>query len=239
MDNNKPQKTLSIPASIVIVGVLIAGAIYFSANNSPKNVPVNTQTNQSVSPAPISVDANTVKIAGDPVVGNKDAPVTIAYWYDYQCPYCKINETTTMPQIMKDYVDTGKVKIVFKDFQFLGADSQTLGKFSHAVWEVSPAKFYQWHKTIFENQGTENTGWATQDAITALTKKVLNAEDTAKVIQLVADKGGEYQKIMDADKSEGASLGVQGTPAFIIGKQFIAGAKPYTGMKALIDSVAQ
>ena len=141
-----------------------------------------------------------------------------------------------MPQIIKDYVDTGKVKIVFKDFQFLGPDSQALGQYSSAVWEVAPDKFYLWHKAVYDNQGQENSGWATEAKITSITTNVLGASDTGKVATLVKSKGDEYQKEMDADKAEGAALGISGTPGSIVGKQLVEGAQPYAVFRQAIEA---
>lgn len=141
-----------------------------------------------------------------------------------------------MPQLISEYVNTGKVKIVFKDYQFLGPDSQTLGQYSRAVWATTPDKFYQWHKAIFDNQGTEKTGWATQDKILSITTSVLGVSDTSKVAALVKSDGAEYQKEMDADKAEGSADGVTGTPAMIIGKQLVSGAVPYAQIKSAMDA---
>ena len=67
-----------------------------------------------------------------------------------------------MPQLKKDYIDTGKIRIVYKDLQFLGPDSTTLGQVSRAVWQLAPSKFADWHKAVYDNQGQEKTGWATK-----------------------------------------------------------------------------
>ncbi len=140
-----------------------------------------------------------------------------------------------MPQLVKDYADTGKVKIVFKDYQFLGADSQTLGLASRAVWDVAPNKFYQWHKMVYDNQGTENSGWATKEKILSITSSALGASNADKVMQLMTTNATSYQKEMDADKAEGMALGVNGTPAFVIGKQFVSGAQPYAQIQAAVE----
>lgn len=233
MEPEKSSKfTLSPSISIIIAGVIIAGAVVL-ASKQPVAQPVAATPQQ---PAAVAVDIAQVKTDGEAFIGKADAPVTIAYWYDYQCPFCQKNEEETMPQIIKNYVDTGKVKIVFKDYQFLGPDSQTLGKYSRAVWEVAPTKFYQWHKAIFDNQGRENTGWATQSVVTSLTTKVLGAGDTAKISALVTSKGDTYQKEMDADKAEGTAMGISGTPGAIIGKQLVSGAQPYAAFQAAIDA---
>lgn len=235
MGTESKQNNLSIPIAIVIAGALIAGVMFIGIKSN-RNTPT---TSVGAQPTAQTADISKVDTAGEPFIGKVNAPVTIAYWYDYQCPFCQRNEEQTMPQIIKEYVDTGKVKIVFKDFQFLGPDSQTLGQYSRAVWELAPDKFYEWHKAVYDNQGTENTGWATKEKINSITTSILGASDTAKVSQLVAINGAEYQKEMDADKAEGEAMGVNGTPGTIIGKQLISGAQPYAVFKQAIDVALQ
>ncbi len=233
MEHEQTQKefTLTTPVAIIVAGAIIAGAVVLTghAGTSP-------QAPAQQAPAQPAVNVNTVKTAGEPFIGSANAPVTIAYWYDYQCPFCKQNEETAMPQLVKEYVDTGKVRIVFKDFQFLGPDSQTLGQFSRAVWDVAPDKFYQWHKAVYDNQGTENTGWATNAKILSITTSVLGASDTARVSQLVAANGATYQKEMDADKAEATNFGINGTPGFVIGTQLVSGAVPYAQLQAAVQA---
>ncbi len=231
MEETKSTFTLSPSVSIIIAGVIIAGAVVFASKQPAPQVAANPQQ-----PAAVVVDVSKVKTDGEPFIGNANAPVTMAYWYDYQCPFCQRNEQEAMPQIVKEYVDTGKVKIVFKDYQFLGPDSQTLGQFSHAVWEAVPDKFYVWHKAVYDNQGTENTGWATHEKIMSITAGALGQDTANKVDQLVKAKGSAYQKIMDADKAEGTSMGISGTPASIIGKQLVSGAQPYASFQSAIEA---
>ena len=234
MENETKKCNLSPAVSILIAGVIVAGAVILSSRVG--GGAVAAQPTQQPAAAPIAADVRKVNTAGEPFIGNVNTPVTMAYWYDYQCPFCQRNEENAMPQLLKEYVDTGKVKIVFKDYEFLGPDSQTLGQYSRAVWEAVPGKFYQWHKAIFDNQGTENTGWASKDKILSITTTVLGAGDSAKVTQLVATKSAEYQKQMDADKTEGTAMGINGTPGAIIGKQLVSGAVPYAQYQTAIEA---
>lgn len=241
----KPN-SLSVPASIIIAGVIIAGAIYFSSTqrattvttaSAPQGQQPQAAAAQPQQPAAKPVDISKVNITGEPFVGNANAPVTVAEWYDYQCPFCKRFESDAVAQLMTDYVKTGKVKLVFKDFQFLGADSQTAGLASRAIWEVAPDKFYDWHNAMFEKQDSENSGWGSKADVLALAKSF--GIDTAKVDQLMTSKAAEYQKEMDADKAEGSGFGINGTPGTIIGKQLISGAQPYSAVKQLVDLALQ
>lgn len=229
----KLEKYLT-PLSVVLAGIVIGGAVLWGNAHPNPVTATNTQPGQ---PTAKAVDISKVSTNGNPYYGNQNAPITIAYWFDYQCPFCKRNEEEALPQIVKEYVDTGKAKIVFKDFEFLGADSQTLGQTGRAVWEVAPDKFYAWHKAVYDNSGTENTGWATAEKIRSITEDVLGSMDTDKVLALVKTKGAVYQKAMDADKVEGSQMGINGTPGTIIGKQLISGAVPYEQFKAAIEAV--
>jgi protein-disulfide isomerase len=229
MEPEKKQNDLAVPIAIVIAGALIGLGAYFSGGHAGTLPAAGTQPS-------VAVDASKVKTDGEPYIGNADAPVTIAYWFDYQCPFCKQNEEQSMPQIISDYVNTGKAKVIFKDFAFLGPDSQTLAQYARAVWEAAPSKFYDWHKAIFDAQGTENTGWATHDEIMKITTQALGASLAATVDNLVKTNGTEYQNEIDADKAEGASFGIQGTPAMVIGTQRVDGAVPYAQIKSAIDA---
>ena len=190
---------------------------------------------QSSSASTVPPDSAKVATAGEPFIGDDKAPVVMAYWYDYQCPFCRQNEESVLPRLIKDYVDTGKVKVVFKDFAFLGPDSQTAGYAARAVWETAPDKFYAWHKTMFDHQGEENSGWANRDKVIALTKTVAGI-DADKVEKLMTDNATDYQKVIDADSTEGASMGINGSPGVVIGTQLIVGAQSYDQFKSAIET---
>jgi protein-disulfide isomerase len=101
------------------------------------------------------VDIKDVDIGDDPYIGNKNAPVVMAFWSDYQCPFCKKTEVEVFPTLIEDYVETGKLKIVFLDFVFLGQDSVTASVFDHAVWELYPEYYFTWREKMFASQDAE------------------------------------------------------------------------------------
>lgn len=202
------------------------------AVNQPLAVaPSPTPTNPT---APTAVDVRNVNTKDEPILGQANAPVTIAYWRDFQCPFCQQFEQATLPAIIDQYVKSGKVKIIFKDFAFLGPDSTTVAVASRAVWEVAPAKWYEWQKMVFDKQGAENSGWGTKEKILALTKTI-SGINVSKVELLMTSKQAQYQQQMDADKTEGSSMGVSGTPGFITGTQLITGAESISTFQQAID----
>jgi protein-disulfide isomerase len=236
--SSRINANLYTPLAIVAAGIIVAGAIVGVnlGHSSDTSATAVTQPAAQAAAAAGTVNAAQVSATGNPTIGNSNAPLTIAYWFDYQCPFCKQDEATVIPQLVKDYVDTGKVKLVFKDFSFLGTDSNTLGHVARAVWQVDPTKFYAWHAAIYANQGEENTGWATTAEIQKITATVLSPSETAQVMQLATTNASKYQTAMDADKAEGEADGVQGTPALLIGTQMVAGAEPYASVKTAIDA---
>lgn len=228
-----------IPIAIIIAGAMISGSIVWTAHQAA------LQTAAAAAAAPVDAAAGgqppapaaniaDVNIKDSAYIGKADAPVVMAYWFDYQCPYCKQEEETVFPQLIKDYVDTGKLKIVFKDFAFLGPDSDAAGEIARAVWQVAPDKFRAWHQAMFDHQDQENAGWGSKDDILALTATIAGV-DVAKVKELLASKASAFNQAMQADANEGYSMGVGGTPSFLVGKQMLVGAQPYDKLKAAID----
>lgn len=228
---------LAVPISIVVAGALIAGAIYLS-NTRNAGAPQVVQQPK--------VNIKDVKIAGEPFIGDVNAPVTMAYWADYQCPFCKAVEVGGVPQIptpsaipllIKNYVDTGKLKIVFKDFPFLGNDSTTAALYEHAVWELYPDKFYSWRSAMFKAQDEEgDQGFGNEASILKLIAKIQGL-DANRLKALVAEKKDIYSKAIDADREEGSKFGVKGTPGFIIGTKFIAGADQLSTFTSAIEAL--
>lgn len=238
-----PKKTtMSTPVSIIIAGILIALAIVYTkfapASPSGTNTANNTDTPKS------QVDIKNVSIKDSPFIGNANAPVVIALWSDFQCPFCKQFEVTTMKEIDEKYVKTGKVKIVFKDFQFLGKysktpgrdDSTTAGLYARAIWELYPEQYFPWREALFNKQDDENGGFGDEASVQELTKTIAGI-DAVKVTAQVKSKKIAYQKMLDDDKAEAAKFGINGTPGFILGTQTIAGAVPYEQFQTAIEAL--
>lgn len=115
---NQEKKNYLLPASVLIAAVLVAGALIYSTgvkNTGPEKQGANIQGAVQEPVAP--------QIDDDVVLGDPQAPVTVFIFSDYQCPYCGKFFQETEGLIRKNYVDSGKVKMVYKDFAFLGPES--------------------------------------------------------------------------------------------------------------------
>lgn len=208
-----------------------------SANQQGAAAGQNAEPPQKQPLQPVNVSA--VATNGEPYIGESTAPVTIVEWSDYQCPYCEQFEATMLPQLYTKYVQTGKVKIVFKDFQFLGPNSITAAEVARAVWQAYPKDYYQWRQIIFQNQGEENHNEDPNGLNTYLnlTQKVPGI-DTNKIAQLVAENKLQYDAAIKAGQMESSKFGVDGTPSFIVGNGNppIIGGAPLQQFRKLIDA---
>lgn len=167
-------------------------------------------------------DVDTVKldisIDDDAVKGNKDAPVTIVEFSEFQCPYCGKYFRESYPKIIKKYVDTGKVKYVFRDFPLdFHPNAQKAAEAAECAGEQN--KYYEMHDYLFENQDyleIENLiGYAKDLKL-----------DTAKFNDCLDSKKMEAE--VKEDLADGKKYGVSGTPTFFINGKMLSGAQPYS-----------
>jgi protein-disulfide isomerase len=236
------QKNMT-PMAVVLGAIIIAGAIMYSkgpvaapsaANQQAAAPKVSTAPAASAAPA-ANVNVKDVTSDNEPFIGAANAPAVLAYWSDYQCPFCKQFETTTMQQLMDTYVKTNKLRIIFKDFSFLGDDSQTGALVARAVWENYPNQYFAWREAMFNKQDGENSGFGDMASVIDVTKTI-SGIDANKISQLVTANKDKYQKEIDADKAEGSKFGIHGTPGFITGTQLISGAVPLANFQSAIDA---
>ncbi len=232
MSTNETSNKYFLPIAVVVGCLFIAGAVIWSSSHSAPSG--TTQTATSTAP---TVDIKNVKTDGEPFIGNQNAPVTIAEWSDYQCPFCKQFELTTLPQIVQNYVNDGKVKVVFKDFTFLGPDSMVDAEYARAVWELYPAQFADWRTALFTQEPQENS-LSVADNLAFVLKVTgsVSGIDVNKVKADVAANQATYDAAISADRTEAENFGITATPSFIIGTQVIAGAYPYATFQSAIDT---
>lgn len=186
------------------------------------------QPSPSPSPAPGAAPAQRqdIDIDDDPFLGDKNAPVTIVSFEDYQCPFCKRAFDQTFPQLKRDYIDTGKVKYVYRDFPLsFHPQAQSAAEASECADEQG--KFWEYHDAIFQNQQSLGSALYTQLA------EQLNLD--VDQFQQCVDSGKFRQEVQN-DFSYGSSVGVSGTPTFFINGIKLVGAVPYQAFKQLIDA---
>ncbi|MBI2024709.1 MAG: thioredoxin domain-containing protein [Candidatus Harrisonbacteria bacterium] len=224
-ESQKPVKDALLPGSIIVAALLIAGALVY--NTGLKNV-----GNQ----ASLEENTNTFSaedlIDDDVILGDPNAPVTIVEFGDYQCPFCARFFAQTEPQIREEYIKTGKAKMVYRDFAFLGPESLAAANASQCAAEQG--KFWAYHDRLFETEladGREHNG-----NLNATLFKSLAAElglDQTKFNSCLASE--KYKDEIQKDYDDGIAAGVRGTPHTFINGKPISGALSYSSFKQLIE----
>jgi len=186
-------------------------------------------TAQQQQAAPAKVDESVLEIEGEPTLGDANAPVTIVEFSDYECPFCAKFYRESHAKIKEEYIDTGKVKLVFKDFPLGFHELATPAAVAaNCVFkELGDEKYFEMHDTIFENQQSLSKSSLKEWALE------LGADQSA-YDTCIADP--EMVAEVQDDMATGAQNGVSGTPSFFINGNLIVGAQPYSVLKAAIDA---
>jgi len=147
---------------------------------------------------------------GSPIMGNTDAPITILEWGDYQCTYCYKFHQNTLNTINSEFIKTGKIKIIFKDFPLNGYDSQLAAEASYCAHDQQ--KYWEYHNELYKNWGGERTGWITRDSLIKFAEKIeLNIE---KFNECLDDN--KYQNKVNEMYDFGKEIGIDATPSFLV-----------------------
>ena len=161
--------------------------------------------------------------------GSENAPVTIVEFTDYQCPFCERHFTGTQPQIEQDYIDTGKVRYLIRDMPLPIHPNAPAAAYA-ARCAADQGKYWEMHDLLFQKQ-TEWSSGNTDELFSGYAGDVglsVNSFTTC-----LAD--GRHKKAVDADMALAQKVGVGGTPAFVINKELIIGAQPFTVFQQAIE----
>ena len=215
------------------IGAAAAGMAIFAVfmiTGSGFGNSVNTATPDKVADSQntsnVKIQMSLLSDNASPVLGSKDAPITMIEFGDYQCFYCNQFYHTTEPDIVKNYVNTGKVKLVFKDLTIIGQDSINAAHAAHCAQEKG--KFWEYHDALYNNWTGENTGWASSKNLLAFATQLNITESDFNSCMTDA----RYISTIQGSVSDAHALGLTGTPDFfIIGPDNsidkIVGAQPY------------
>ncbi len=173
---------------------------------------------------------------GSPVLGSMDAPITIIDFSDYQCSRCWRFATQVEPLIKENYINTGKAKLVFKDFPIYGNDSVNGAIAAHCAADQN--KYWELHDVFYENQEAINSGWLSVDNILSFASELgLDSQQ----FKTCLDERKYYQKVQN-NVEQGMSIGVSGIPMFIIidsdgQSEIVEGPQPFSVFKEVLDKM--
>jgi protein-disulfide isomerase len=250
-NKNKMFFKLSLPLSIVLAGVLIAGSVLYNGKKIVESLDegfvkvsppltgnlqqAGSGAGQAAAQAPTGpVSVNERKDA--PVKGNANAKVTIYEFSDFQCPFCKAFFEQTESQLLKEYVDTGKVKIVYRHFPLPFHVNAEIAAVA-AECANQQDKFWEYHDLLFKNGQADGKGLEAESLKKYADSLGLNSGKLGfgknKFNQCLDSKA--TLSIVKQDTADGTAAGVNGTPSFYISGKQIVGAQPIAVFKQAID----
>jgi len=229
-----------LPISILIAAVIVSGAVVFSALYRPALAPTagGPAVPDNSGTPPVASTAEAMKIGSrDEVIGSPSAHVTIIEYGDYQCPFCTKFFTETQSLIVKNYVNTGKAKMVFRNFAFLGPESVAAAAAAECAFDQK--KMWAYHDALYQskvddeaNGGSENDGSLNRALFLNIAKKVgINVPVFTSCID-----SNKYAGLVAQEKADAAAVGINSTPSFFINGTPVQGAQPYGQFQTVIDA---
>ena len=193
------------------------------------------QARPASAPAPARAAAvgQMVSIAGAAFQGRSDAPLTLVEFSDFQCPFCGRHVKQTMPQIVQEYIDTGKLKYVFRHFPLESIHAQAFKASEASECAADQRQFWPMHDRLFVSQAQLGPSQLPGHAAAL----GLNAPEFERCLA-----SGKYAAKIRKDLADGQALGITGTPAFMLGRTvpgsqtvkvevYTPGARAYAGFK--------
>ena len=225
--------SLAIGAGIA-VACIFCGVLMVNMINS-ETTPVLAETPQKQTEITKIQSLSVFTDNASPILGNPNAPITMVEFGDYQCTFCSKFFHETENSIITNYIKTGKVKILFKDYIILGQDSINAANAAHCANDQK--LFWKYHSMLYNNWAGENTGWA----------DLAHLHEFANTLGLDMDVFStcmsdlKWNELVNLSSKDGQKLGVSGTPTFFVIDQNndvikIVGAQHYDVFKQIFDS---
>jgi len=219
---NQParRRSLMMPLTVaaIVIGVVVIGAIALLRQDVPSTEGINE---------PLARTA--YHLADGRAVGPAGAPVTLEVWSDYQCPFCQRFATTWESAISDKYAAAGKLRIVYRDYAFLGAESVSAAIAARAAEQQG--SYWQYHDYLFANQNGENKGWFSDGRLQGIAQAL--GLDIASFNAARSD--AETRQAVLAETAQGRALGITGTPTLAINGQVRTDLTTYDKLEAAVE----
>lgn len=237
------KSNIFLPIAIILSAVIVSGTILYSKSGSS-----NGGNNAAIAGQP-SVAGNgrqlgnqsKVSTDDDPVLGDKNAPLTLVEFSDYECPFCKRSFDQLLPELKKNYIDTGKLKFVYRDFplSFHANAHKEAEAAECARSQGDDATYFKFHDQIFTQTTSNGFGLALSQLPVIARDLGLNVGQFQQCLD-----SGKFKDEVDKDIADGTAAGVSGTPSWFIGQSstdgtidgtLVVGAQPFSQFKVVID----
>ena len=228
---------LTIGGCIVAIACLTLASILVMRLFSPQISGITSQIISGLNARPeLSPLTTTPAVITPPqsifnTMGDKNAPVKIIEYADFQCPFCRQYWQETEPQIIKTYIATGKVFYEYRSVgAFIGPESASAAKAAYCAGDQG--KFWEYHDVLYSNWTGENVGDFAPDKLSQYAVATGLAQKTFEEC-LSLDK---YSNQIQEDVANAKASGIHSTPSFLINGKLIEGALPFSVFQHVIDT---
>lgn len=226
---------------IAIAAVIILGLIIFMIQGTTPSSyyasKVFAQKQEQKSITDMQLSLSSLINVGSPHLGKLSAPITLIDFSDFQCHLCARYVKNTEPLINETYIQTGQVALVFKHLPNRGFDSMS----AHLAAQCTndQGKFWQFYKSLYENQQAIDSGWVNKDNLRKFASQIpqLNIKQFNSCFDTQ-----KYKEFIEKDIELANSYGFFDTPSFIITNsingsdpEIIRGAQPFSAFQSMID----
>lgn len=222
---------------VALAFIMVGGAVTAVLMNSPSTALNKDNNNEVIQRIVAPISENVPVLAADGGSSN----ITMVEFGDYQCQYCARFHNETKNQIMNNFVDTGQIKFVFKDFVIndLPSDRASTLAAEASYCAADQGKYWQYHDELYDNSRGENTGWVTENSLKQFATRI--------GIQNLTEFSGclenhTHRDLVEANTQLANVIGLRSTPSFVIISNetvpiAIEGAQPFPVFKQAIDDV--
>lgn len=195
-------------------------------------------TTPALTPAPPPAADSPALVAEDPLLaartkGSPDAPITVLEIADFQCPACRMFWAETMPLLQREYVDAGKVRMVFVNLPLVELHKNAAAAHEFAMCAAAQDRFWPVHDMLFDQQAV----WGQLDDPSAYFFSVASAVGLATDSLDACVTDGRMRNLIASEAQGVVRAGVRSTPSFVIEGGLLEGAGPIEGWRPILDSI--
>jgi protein-disulfide isomerase len=220
--------------ALAVIGLFVATGIVWVGVAAQNAQSASPAANQAPQPAATSAGLPDMarRLSGDPTaLGKVDAPVVLVEYADFRCPFCGIYARETLPLLIKEYVDTGKLRIEWRDMVVYGQESMDAAVAARAAGQQG--LFWQYSAAVYAGAPEHAHADLTRAKLIEIARQV-GVPDLASFEKGFTDAA--LIAAVNADGAEGQALGVSGTPTFLVNDTPVIGAQPIEAFRAAIDA---
>lgn len=228
------RKTPLLPLIVAAIAALTLGVVLLQGGDEQEDSPTDAAPATNSAAPPESWEQLVRRDADDPMaLGEADAPVVMVAYSEFQCPFCGKFARDTEPVLIEKFVEDGTLRIEWRDFPYLGAESTVAARGGRAA--AAQDRFWEFEEAMYADQLPPNSGNLDEGYLVSV------AEDIGLDVDRFRDDldSAEAEEAVQDDFAEGQAIGVTGTPAFIINGVPVIGAQPTEVFERTIEKAAE